>query len=384
MRPSGAIVEGSTRGGDLLPAAPRTTSTAGPSRFRWSARLGAIAGIEVRVHATMLLLVWLVALGSDAYMDAVSTIGWFVLVFACVLAHELAHSLVARRVGVEVREIELLPIGGVSKMDRIPDEPNDELAISLAGPLMSATIGVTALALAAAAGADVWPPAIYSGSLLAGVGWFNLLVAGFNLLPALPLDGGRAFRALLERHVGPEEATHRAAHLARILAIVMIAVGVLVNLFLMLIGWFVYLTSRAEEAVVTLHERLDGATVGDVMVRQPVVLHEAQRVSDLVSVLTETTQRQFPVVAGDGSYRGIVDSRTASTLDPAIVLARVAVPEPPVAPSQSVEELDELWSSRRGAVAVVEAGAVVGLLRAEDVQLLAERVTAAATRAKAG
>ena len=365
-----------------MPTEPRPSS-AGSTRFRWSARVGAIAGIDVRVHATMLLLVWLVALGSDAYMDAVSTIGWFVLVFACVLAHELAHSLVARRVGVEVMEIELLPIGGVSKMDRIPDEPDDELAISLAGPLMSAAIGVTALAMAAAVGADLWPPAIYSGSLLAGVGWFNLLVAGFNLLPALPLDGGRAFRALLERRVGPEEATHRAAHLARILAMVMIAVGVLVNLFLMLIGWFVYLTSRAEEAVTTLHERLEGATVGDVMVRRPVVLCETQPVSDLIRVLTETTQRQFPVVAGDGSYRGIVDSRTASSLDPGTVLAQVAVPEPAVAPSQPIEDLDALWTSRRGAVAVVDAGAVVGLLRAEDVQLLAERVTAAAARAGA-
>jgi Zn-dependent protease len=353
------------------------------SGFRWSARIGAIAGIEVRVHATMLLLVWLVVAASEAYADAVDTLGWFVLVFACVLAHELAHSLVARRFGVEVLEIELLPIGGVSKMDRIPDEPSQELAISLAGPLTSAAIGAAALATAAAAGADVWPPATVGGALLAGVGWFNLLVAGFNLIPALPLDGGRALRALLERQVGPEEATHQAARVARIFAILMIAVGVLVNLFLMVIGWFVYLTSRAEEAMATLHDHLRGATVGDVMVRHPVVVSEAQPVAEVSRLLQETTQRQFPVVGSDGAYCGMLDGRRLWNLDPRTVISRVAVPEPAVSPSQLLEDLDVLWTSRREALAVVDRGAVVGLLRAEDVQVLAQRGRPADGKARA-
>jgi membrane-associated protease RseP (regulator of RpoE activity) len=216
--------------------------------------------------------------------------------------------------------------------------------------------------------------------VLAGVGWFSLLVAGFNLLPALPLDGGRAFRALLERHVGPDQATHEAARVARLFAVAMIAVGVLVNFFLMLIGWFVYLSSRAEEAVVTLHERLGGATVADVMVRHPAVVGEAQPVAEVVGLLTQTTQRQFPVVGSDGSYRGMVDGRQAAGLDPRTVIARVTAPDLTVVPSQLLRDLDGLWTSNREALAVVDGGDVVGLLRTEDVERLAQRASQSQSR----
>ena len=115
----------------------------------------------------------------------------------------------------------------------------------------------------------MWPPSLYDSNLLQAAGWANVLLAGFNLLPALPLDGGRVLRALVERRTGPLEATRIAARWGRDIAIGMIVFGVLVNVWLVFIGVFVFLASNAEEAGAIVHQRLAGLTVRDLMVRDP-------------------------------------------------------------------------------------------------------------------
>jgi stage IV sporulation protein FB len=342
----------------------------GASR-RWSVRLMTVSGIEIRVHATMLLLVWLVVVASAGEPGGEgAALAWLVFLFGSVLLHELAHSLVALHVGVGVREIELLPIGGVSKMDRIPDRPAHETAIAAAGPLTSVAIGLGALGAAVLVGADVWPPDVYGGALLQRLGWLNLLLAGFNLLPALPLDGGRVFRALLEPRVGPNEATRIAARVGRSFAVGMIVLGVLVNIWLILIGVFVYVASETEEAGSVIHERLGRLHAADVMVHQPLVVSSHTTLDDIAHLLPTTAQRQFPVVDGD-TYLGMVDA--AALLESNAVAGEVMEPTPAVSPDTPLDELALVDPRVSRAVAVVSGAVVVGLVQLDDVQRLAQQ-----------
>ena len=233
----------------LPAAAPPTPPPARPPP-RLSLRIASVAGVEVRVHITFLVLLALVVLGATAPEGPglVPALGWLVALFGCVVVHELAHSWVAIRHGIRVPEIDLLPIGGVSRLEREPDEPKVELRISAAGPIASALLGAVFAVVALVAEVDLWPPTLYGGGLLARLVWVNLLLAAFNLLPALPLDGGRVLRALLEPRRGRPAATRQVAKISRALAVAMVTVGIFVSLWLAIIGAFVYVGSLAEEA----------------------------------------------------------------------------------------------------------------------------------------
>lgn len=350
-----------------------------PAKSRWSVSLGHVGGIDVRVHATFaILLVLVVATSGQVDGGAPAAVLWLVLVFACVLVHELGHCAVAGRRGVGVDEILLLPIGGVSRMERLPDSPADEFAIAIVGPLTSLGLAVLAAAVSVARGDSLLPAALVVGPLPTRLFWFNLLLGGFNLLPAFPLDGGRVFRSLLETRLDLEQATHRAARLGRVIAVVLTVVGVLFNLWLVLIAVFIYLGASAEEAVTVLHTRLEGRTVRDLMAPGPVVLRADSTVGDVLPLLRRTTQRIYPVVH-DGDYRGMI---TAVGLQSSPGPARVGDVVGPAAPSLSAGEavddevLDLLQHAPHHTLTVVEDERVVGLLRLDDVRhVLADPLT---------
>jgi Zn-dependent protease len=345
--------------------------TARRARQRWSLRVATIAGIDVRVHASMLLLVWLVVLAStDEQEGPAAPLVWLVLLFGSVLVHELAHSLVARRVGVAVQEIELLPIGGVSKMDRIPDRPGDEIAIAAAGPLTSLSIGVGALAVAAVLQAGLWPPDLYGGAVAQRLGWLNLLLTGFNVIPALPLDGGRVLRAVVERRVGPTRATHVAARAGHYFAIAMIVVGALVNLWLIIIGVFILLSSDAEDAGATVHEELGHLTAADVMLHHPITVPSTITFGRLTELLPRTAQRQFPVV-DDGRYLAMVDADAIVPFDTRV--AELMEPVAAIGPRTPLDEVAAIDSRMTVAVPVVDGGTVIGLVSLRDVARVAQR-----------
>jgi Zn-dependent protease len=180
---------------------------------------------------------------------------WIAALFASVVVHELAHCFVARRRGGSVLGILLLPIGGMSRMDRIPSNPSDERAIAAAGPATSFGLGAAFLVLGLIAGGAVWPPTLVAGSWLARLGWLNLLLGAFNLLPALPMDGGRVLRATLARHLSHLSATRIAAAVARVFAVGLVVAGVLWDIWLLPIGFFVFLGASGEEASARLEDR---------------------------------------------------------------------------------------------------------------------------------
>lgn len=181
---------------------------------------------------------------------------WIAALFASVVVHELAHCFVARRRGGSVLGILLLPIGGMSRMDHIPSKPSDEAAIAVAGPATSFGLGAAFLLLGILAGSAVWPPTLVAGSWLARLGWLNLLLGAFNLLPALPMDGGRVLRATLARHLPNLTATRIAANVARVVAVGLVLAGVFWDFWLVLIGFFVFFGASSEEAGARLAGRL--------------------------------------------------------------------------------------------------------------------------------
>ena len=223
--------------------------------------IGSVAGIDLRLHPTFLFLVGAAAVGLLG--PPVDALLWLLLVFGSVVLHELGHSLVARRRGVVVRDIVLLPIGGMSEFDRLPVSPRAQAAVAAAGPLTSLGIAATAAVLALASGDAVWQPELVGGGVLHDVAWLNLVLGGFNLLPALPLDGGRLLRARFAGRMSADEATVRAARIGRYLAWALIVVGSVADLWLLVIGVFVLVVGQAEAAVAAT--RLE---VGDLLVAE--------------------------------------------------------------------------------------------------------------------
>lgn len=342
------------------------------ARRQWSFPIFAVRGIQLRIHISFVVLVallaWLASIPGGP--GALAALAWIGMLFGSVILHEFAHSLVALRRGIAVHEILLLPIGGISKLESLPERWNDEFVISIVGPLTSLALGVIGLTTAWFVGEPMLSFAI-GGSLLAAFGWMNLILGTFNLLPAFPLDGGRVLRALLERRHDRATATRWAARIGRWFAITMMLVGVLFDWWLILIGMFVYFGATAEERATLVHLRLAPLHVRDAFVEVPVTFAPDQRAGAVALQVMHALQPVFPLVDADG-YRGAAtydallgapsDATCAASIDESI---------PVVDPGDPLEDAMELVLEAPGEAAVVVAGrAVVGILRAEDLRRL--------------
>lgn len=245
-------------------------STVAKRPHRWSFPVGRVSGIDLRVHVSFAILVALFAAAAPepGVASAMTNVVWLVAIFACVVVHELAHCFVARARGASVDEILLFPLGGVSRLRNLPESPGDEFAIAIVGPLTSIGLGIVAAFLCLATGRSLFPLDFVASAWLARLAWLNVILGTFNLLPAFPLDGGRVLRSLLERTRDLESATRAATRVGHALAGGLIVAGLLFDIWLALIGAFVYFGASAEEAATIVHARLHGRHVRDAM--QPV------------------------------------------------------------------------------------------------------------------
>lgn len=351
---------------------------------RWSVSIGRVAGVRIRIHASFLLLVLLVFwVGATTTLGgALAELVWIVVVFACVVVHELAHSVVATRLGIRVKDIVLLPIGGVSEMDRIPDDPRRELAISGAGPAASLGLAVGALLASGLMGQHWWPPGLFAGPDLARLGWLNALLAGFNLLPVLPMDGGRLLRAALEPRMGSYESTLAAARIGRVGAALLIVGGLFYDLWLTFIGVFVLLGANLEGANARAHQALSGHRVAEAMIPSAWTVDEQLLVGR--SELEQAIRRQgvLPVTSAD-KYVGALGPPELGRLAQPVAAGRVADRD---APSLSAEEpldhvLDALQQSRQSAVTVIAGdGRVVGTVTLEGINQILRSTARSGTR----
>lgn len=295
----------------------------------WSFPIGSVAGTVIRIHVTFLLfLAWIGFAGfaRGGGGAALASLVYIVLLFLCVLLHEFGHVYAARRYGVQTPDITLLPIGGVARLERIPEEPAQELVVALAGPAVNLAIAaVLYLAVGAstpAEGLQVENPGV---GLLQRLLWVNLFLIGFNLIPAFPMDGGRVLRALLASRLGYARGTQIAAGVGQAVAFGLGLLGLLGgNPLLLFIALFVYLGAASEAHAVQMRQVSRGMLAQDAMVSRFESLRPDSRVEDAVRCLIATTQHEFPVVDGAGRLRGVL------TRDDMIRTLRERGPEVPV------------------------------------------------------
>lgn len=279
--------------------------------MKWSLHLGTYAGIGVYLHWTFALLIgwiFLANLGSGQTVpQALAAVGFVLALFFCVVLHEFGHALTAKRYGVRTRDITLLPIGGVARLERIPENPMQEFWVAVAGPAVNVVIaGVLFLVLALANGTGQlldwnW----LQGRFLAQLMWVNLFIVGFNLLPAFPMDGGRILRALLSTRMGRRRATAIAANIGQAMAILFGIAGFFHNPFLIFIAIFVYLGAQAEAAHVETQSVLEGLHVRDAMMTRFRTLAPEDSLRRAVQELLAGSQQDFPVVR-EGEVVGIL------------------------------------------------------------------------------
>jgi Zn-dependent protease/CBS domain-containing protein len=280
--------------------------------MKWSIKLGQVAGIGLFVHWTFVLLLgWIaylhVAAGEDVGQVLVG-VAFIVSLFGCVVLHELGHALTARRFGCKTRDITLLPIGGVARLERIPEVPLQELCVAVAGPAVNVVIAaVLFAALLVVGGAYQFTGlTVVGGSFLANLMWVNVALVLFNLLPAFPMDGGRVLRALLAMQMTRVKATQIAASVGQMMAILLGIAGFLSgNWILLFIAFFVYVGAQGEAQAVEIRSIFKDYRVRDAMVRQFQTLNEHDLVADAVRVSSTSEQKDFPVM-DDGHVSGLL------------------------------------------------------------------------------
>jgi len=277
---------------------------------RWALRIGSIRGIAVRVHFTFLfLLAVLFVAGAFAHglLSGLRSAALILLIFFCVFLHELAHSAVSARLGLRVRSIMLLPIGGLALLEDIPREPRQEVVIALAGPaanaLLALLLGIAFHQLGLLR--EFRPPVLSGELLLPSLFWANVYLALFNLIPAYPLDGGRVLRGWLAGRMDYVEATRKAVAVGQFFAYVFIFVGLFADWWLILVGFFVYAGSVAEERQTQLQSALEHIRLEDVMLTDFQRLAPADSLSDALDRALHSLQDDFPVVE-EGRVVGVL------------------------------------------------------------------------------
>ncbi len=287
----------------------------------WSIPAGRVFGIELRIHLTFLFLlafVWKTD-STHARLDASRGLALVGIIFVCVVLHELAHALVARQQGVPVRSIILLPIGGVTMLgdSRALAESSlidwrRDVRIALAGPLVNILLAFASAAVISTVEPSVrlWDwPFLGTNNLLRSVVWSNLYLAAFNFLPAYPMDGGRVLRALFSRNSDLVRATRRALLIGQSFAVVFILVGLRWNIWLTMVGFFLFLAAQLEERSILFQSVLETVHMDEIMLTEFATLSPADTLEDALDKAVHSLQDDFPVIRG-GDMVGVVSRQS--------------------------------------------------------------------------
>jgi len=283
--------------------------------MKYALNLGRIFGIRIKIHWTfLLLLAWIAFSGWNSggnVTEILWNIGFVLAIFTCVILHELGHSLTARRYGIPTQKITLLPIGGVASLDRLPEDPKQELAVAAAGPAVNVVIAAIIFA--------IFPVTQFFNSLneaqqIANITadnfiymlfTANVILVAFNAIPAFPMDGGRVFRALLAFRYNRLKATKIASSTGQILAVGFFILGLAYNPILLLIGVFVFLGARSETMMVKNMSLLEGYKVQDAMMTNFTTLSPNNTLDDAIEAMIAGPDADL-IIEEDGKIQGIV------------------------------------------------------------------------------
>jgi len=275
--------------------------------------LGKLAGIKMYVHWTFpLIIVWIVFVNLSKGFNAVQilwSVAFVIAIFLCVVLHEMGHVLAARRYKIDTKNITLLPIGGVSNMEKIPSDPKEELVVTLAGPAVNVAIVIILfIFLSITNGPTDFSRISYvnGDNFLLSLAAVNLWLAIFNLIPAFPMDGGRILRALLSLFLNRSRATKIAAQIAQVIAFLFIIAGFFVNPFLIFIGLFVIFGAMAETQQVQNQSVLENHTVEEVTMKKIPALNRNDTIDKAVELLLQGQAKNF-LVMDDGKPFGTLN-----------------------------------------------------------------------------
>jgi Zn-dependent protease/predicted transcriptional regulator len=281
--------------------------------MKWQWKLGTFAGIDVFVHATFLLLIGWVGysywLQHGTWAKVIEGILFILALFLCVVLHEYGHALTARRYGIKTRDITLYPIGGVARLERLPDKPIEELWVALMGPAVNVVIAVILFVILALTGNPTLMTdlTVTSGSFLARLMTVNISLVLFNLIPAFPMDGGRVLRALLAMRMDYVRATQVAANIGQGLAFLLGFFGLFNNPFLLFIAFFVWIGASQESSMVQMKNSLSGIPVTRAMLTDFKTLSPRDNLSQVVALILAGSQHDFPVVDANGQVAGVLE-----------------------------------------------------------------------------
>jgi len=352
------------------------------SSMSWSWKLGRVAGIPIYVHWTFVILIASIVLGywveSHNLLTALEGGGFILSLFGCVVLHELGHALMARRFGVPTTDITLLPIGGVARLQRIPERPVQELLIALAGPAVNVVIvGLLFFVFQVRFPGDVGDPQhLVQARFWPKILEVNAFLAGFNMLPAFPMDGGRVLRALLAMRLSYSRATRLAASIGQLMAIGFGLLGLCVPQYFLLlfIALFVWIGAEAEATQVEERIALKDVPVRTAMLTEYHTLMPFDSLGHAADLLLAGTQQDFPIVSTtDHSFQGLL---TRSDLKTGLARAgRDALAGDHAktgissveASSPLVAAVARLRAGQGPCLQVVDQGATVGLLTLENV-----------------
>ncbi|MGB5818933.1 MAG: site-2 protease family protein [Saonia sp.] len=273
--------------------------------------LGRIANIKIQVHWTFaLLLLWIIFSELQRGGTLASTLfsmSLILVLFLCVVLHELGHALTAKKFNIRTQKITLLPIGGVASLEKMPEKPREELLVALAGPAVNVLIAILLfLLIPVQSYLSIAPLELLESLRETSPRTFlfylfiaNVMLVIFNLIPAFPMDGGRVLRALLAYRMDRTKATDIAATIGQMLAVVFFIFGFLFNPFLILIALFIFIGAYGENKMVQQISLLEGHTIKDAMLTNITIRTPENTVQDMIDLLLAGTEKDFIIVENE-------------------------------------------------------------------------------------
>ncbi len=346
--------------------------------MKWSWKIGSFRSIDVFIHATFLLLIgWLAItqwLENQSLTAVLSSLLYILALFVFVILHEFGHALTAQRYGIQTRDITLYPIGGVARLERMPDKPIQELWVALAGPFVNLVVAGLLFLWLAATRSFIFPTSITlnSGPLIERLMLTNLLLAGFNLIPAFPMDGGRVLRALLALKLEYTRATQIASTVGQGLALVFGFIGLFYDPVLIFIAFFVWIGAAQEANLAQVKSALGGIPISRTMLTEFQALSPRDTLERVVQLILAGSQHDFPVidegrVVGVLTREGLIKGLSKHGQNAAVSSAM----DPSPAEIDSYEMVEKalmrLQESKSRILPVTHGGQLVGLITSDNI-----------------
>ena len=346
--------------------------------MKWSWKVARISGIDIYIHSTFVILLSWIAISywtTQQSLPAVAEgVGFIVALFGCILLHELGHALAAQRYDIKTKDITLLPIGGLARLERMPTRPWEEFVVAIAGPMVNVVIALVI-------GLGLWVTgnlvsiealAVADGPFFAKLMYVNLFLVIFNMLPAFPMDGGRVLRAILASRMEYAAATQIAANVGQIMALFFGLVGLIANPFLIFIALFVWIGAAQEAAAVQTKALIGDVPVSQAMLTDYRTLSPRDSLRDAIQLTLAGSQKDFPVVE-QGRVIGILtqEDMLAAVSEDGInqPVADAMQLEVNVAESSELLEnvMTQLGSSTCAIVPITHHGELVGIANLDNI-----------------